>query len=93
VLTERLKAQLPQELRWPDYGLVFGQDELHGAVVRAVEDGSPAARSGLAVGDRIVRAFDQAVDNLGALEGLDAQDTVVRTVFRDGRLYLVRLSK
>jgi serine protease Do len=50
-----------------------GLPERDGLLVRAVEDGSPAARAGIERGDLLVRAGDRALDGVDALyESLDA---------------------
>ena len=50
-----------------------GLPERDGLLVRAVEDGSPAARAGIERGDLLVRAGDRELDGVDALyESLDA---------------------
>jgi serine protease Do len=50
-----------------------GLPERDGLLVRAVEDGSPAARAGIERGDLLVRAGDRDLDGVDALyESLDA---------------------
>lgn len=64
VAVQDVDAQLAQS---------FGLDRPRGALVSAVEDGSPAARAGLKAGDVIVGVNGREIDRVGELPGAIAR--------------------
>lgn len=64
VAVQDVNAQLAQS---------FGLDRPRGALVSAVEDGSPAARAGLKAGDVIVGVNGREIDRVGELPGAIAR--------------------
>jgi S1-C subfamily serine protease len=72
----------------PEFADAFGLDVESGVGVQLVEQGSPAARAGLAQGDVIVRLGDEAIDSVedlyASLRRFDPGDRVTLEVVRDG---------
>jgi Do/DeqQ family serine protease len=78
---------LPQELT-PDMAKAFGKADLQGVAVAEVEPNSPAAKSGLQVGDVITAINGDAVSDVNAfrleIAGMEPGKTVHLKVFRNG---------
>lgn len=66
----------------------YGLDEVRGAEVVTVEDGGPADRAGLEIGDVVLAVNDQEIEDATALTttlaGFRPGDRVTITVVRDG---------
>ncbi len=69
-----------------DVEAAIGQTPLRGAVIGVIHAGTPAAGSGLRVGDRIVAIGGEAIENFSDLRGriaeIPARSTVTMTIAR-----------
>ena len=95
-LVERLEQLASERLNsvvhWQNYGLALGRDARRGAVITQVQPGSPAAQSGLRIGDRILRIYGFGpVQELAPLHRLNQERELVLQVFHQGELYIIRL--
>ena len=90
-IVEALRNQADGEVRTEAYlgvGLADRQDGGQGAIVTAVEEGTPASEIGLEVDDLIVAVDDAPTDGtaglIAAIRDNAPGDTVVVTILRDG---------
>jgi S1-C subfamily serine protease len=78
----------------PDLARALGLDALTGAIVAAVEPGSPAEAAGLISGDIVLRIDDRDVTSAGDLRNriglIPAGTTVALTVRREGQTLQLR---
>ncbi|WP_366554556.1 Do family serine endopeptidase [Aquibaculum sediminis] len=79
----------------PDLAQAFGLPGVDGALVTAVEAGSPAAQAGLQRGDLVVAVEGEAVRNSTALRNriglVRVGERVDMTILRDGRQHQLQL--
>ena len=88
---DALRAQSSGEVRAEGYlgvELDDRRDGGQGAVIRSVQDGTPAAEAGIEAGDLVVAADGAAIDGatglIAAIRDLQPGDTTTVTVLRDG---------
>lgn len=80
---ERERVFGPHGPRPAGIGVILGEGT-HGPFVRAVLDGSPAARAGIAVGERIRRVDGAAFEPLGSFRGKAGRTLTLELVAPDG---------
>lgn len=69
---------------------ISGSDEGYGVIIEMVEEGSPAEKGGLKVGDLIVKADGEAVTSVSEITNIKNRhksgDTMTLTIYRDGEM-------